>query len=481
MNEPDLDVLIVGAGLSGIGAAARLGMDHPSLRYAVLEGRSVSGGTWDLFRYPGIRSDSDMFTLGYRFKPWLGDRALADGPSILAYVRETAREYDVERRIRYDHHVTAADWDSETACWTVTATTPDGEVSLTTRMLWSCSGYYDYAGGYTPDIPGLDDFAGDLVHPQAWPEELDHTGKRVVVIGSGATAVTLVPALAESGAAHVTMLQRSPSYVLSLPGVDPVATRVRRWLPQRAAYAVTRWKGILFATGFYQLSRRRPAFVRRLLRKATVKELGADYPVDVDFRPRYDPWDERMCFVPDGDLFRVLRDGTAEVVTDTIERVVPDGVLLSSGRHLDADILVTATGLTLVPFGRVELSVDGEKVDLPRTMAYRALMLAGLPNLFFTVGYTNASWTLKADLVAEFASRVISHLREHGYTSVVPHRPAGIGEAPFMDFTPGYVLRALDRLPVQGDREPWRLRQNYLHDLRTIRRAPLEDGVLRFR
>ena len=481
-EQPDLDhldVLIVGAGLSGIGAAAQLRRERPGTSYAILEARSAMGGTWDLFRYPGIRSDSDMFTLGYRFKPWTDEKALADGPSILAYVQETAKEYDVDRHIRYDHAVTAASWDSGTARWTVTALREGREVRLTCRLLWACSGYYDYDAGYEPEFPGLEGYRGQVVHPQHWPEDLDYADKRVVVIGSGATAVTLVPALAER-AAHVTMLQRSPTYVVSVPRTDKIALGLRKMLPEKAAYVASRWKNVGLSSGTYALSRKRPELLRRLIRRGTVRALPEGYDVDTHFNPRYDPWDQRLCLVPDGDLFDAISIGKAEVVTDTIDTFAERGLRLSSGRDLEADIVVTATGLRIKPFGGIRVEVDGAEVKLPETMSYKALMLAGVPNLLFTVGYTNASWTLKADLVAEFACRLLDRLDQGGFRSVVPRPDPSVGERPFMDFSAGYVLRALDQLPKQGDREPWMLRQNYLHDLRTIRRGELDDGVLEF-
>jgi monooxygenase len=475
-----VDTVIVGAGLSGIGAAARLGQEHPDHDYVVLERRAASGGTWDLFRYPGVRSDSDMYTLGYRFKPWTGEKALADGPSILAYVRETAREYDVERRIRYSHRVVAADWSSATARWTVTVETPEGTRLFEARFLWATTGYYDYDEPYAAVIPGLEDFRGRLVHPQRWPEHLDSAGQRVVVIGSGATAVTLVPALAEAGAEHVTMLQRSPTYVLPLPAVDPIASRLRRWLPEKAAYRAIRWKNIAVSVASYQIARRRPDLARRFVRKTNVDALPRGYAVDRHFRPDYDVWDQRLCLVPDGALFHAIRTGRAEVVTDTIEGFSADSVRLTSGRALPADVVVTATGLKVLIFGGIDLTVDGSEVKLPETMAYRALMLSGVPNLVFTIGYTNASWTLKADLVADYFCRIVRHVDEHGYRTFVADRDPTVREKPLMDFTSGYVLRALPLLPKQGDREPWMLRQNYPYDLRIIRRAPLEDGTLHF-
>ena len=483
-----VDVLIVGAGLSGIGAAAQLVRASPDTSYAVLERRRASGGTWDLFRYPGVRSDSDMYTLGYSFKPWVGDQALADGGSILEYVRETAREHGVDRRIRYGHRVTRASWDSATARWTVTVRIEAGgaigeegeERVLTCGFLWACSGYYDYDEGHTPHFEGRERFTGEIVHPQHWPADFDHTGKRVVVIGSGATAVTLVPALAGSGAAHVTMLQRSPTYILSMPARDRFAARARRILGDRVSYAIVRWKNIALTTAIYQLSRKRPDTLRRFIRRGNVGLLPQGYPVDIHFRPTYDPRDQRLCLVPDGDLFASISSGAVEVVTDRVRTFTEHGVELESGRRLDADVIITATGLNVRVFGGATLEVDGRVVEPSETMAYRAMMLSGVPNFAFTIGYTNASWTLKADLVAEFVCRVLAHLRATGTSKVVPVRDPSVVEAPLMDLDAGYIQRVADTLPRQGDVAPWQLKQNYLHDLRTIRRAPLDDGVLRF-
>ncbi|MBS2940391.1 NAD(P)/FAD-dependent oxidoreductase [Nocardioides sp. J2M5] len=476
-----VDVLIVGAGLSGIGAAAHLAKDLPDASYAVLERRAASGGTWDLFRYPGVRSDSDMFTLGYRFRPWRGEQALADGASILQYVRDTAAEYGVDQHIRYGHHVTGAAWDGTTARWTVTAEVDGEPRRITADFLWSCSGYYDYDRGHRPHLEGEERFGGTLVHPQHWPEDLDTTGKRVVVIGSGATAVTLVPALAAAGAAHVTMLQRSPTYVLPLAARDGFARAARRVLGERRAYPLVRAKNVAASTALYQLSRRRPDVVRRLVRKANVALLPPGYDVDTHFRPTYDPWDQRLCLVPDGDLFRAISDGSASVVTDTIRTFTETGIELSSGEHLDADVVVTATGLELLLFGGAELSVDGEVVDPSDTMAYRAMMLSGVPNFAFTIGYTNASWTLKADLVAEYVVRVLRRMRAEGRRTVVPTPDDSVGRAPLMDFDAGYVRRAAHLLPRQGTEAPWRLKQNYPYDAVQLRRSRLDDGVLTFR
>jgi cation diffusion facilitator CzcD-associated flavoprotein CzcO len=472
-----VDVLIIGAGLSGIGAAAHLTRELPGTSYAVLEARAASGGTWDLFRYPGVRSDSDMYTMGYAFRPWTGNEALADGDRILDYLRETAREYGVDRRIRYRHRVVRCVWSSSDARWTVVAEHDGREVELTAGFVWSCAGYYDYEQPHRPELAGEEEFAGRVVHPQFWPADLDWDGRRVAVIGSGATAVTVVPTLAER-AAHVTMVQRSPSYVISLGRRDPVARAVR-WLPANLARQLVRWKNILVAAAFFRLSRLRPAYVRGLVRRSAVRQLPEGYDVDTHFTPAYDPWDQRMCFARDGDFYRSIRHGRAEVVTGTVERFDRTGLVLADGRHLDADLVVTATGLRLAPFA-FELVVDGRHVDPSAEMAYRAMMLTGVPNFVYAVGYTNASWTLKVDLVADYTCRLLAHLRDSGYRQVVPVRDASVAERPFMELTSGYIQRAAATLPRQGDREPWRLRQSYLRDRRTIRRAPLEDGVLRF-
>ena len=475
-----VDVLIIGAGLSGIGAACRLRTEHPGRSVAVLEARETSGGTWDLFRYPGIRSDSDMFTFGFKWRPWPGDTALADGASILDYLRTVAREYGVDRLIRYRHRVVSASWDSATSLWTVEVDHAGEVRTFTADLLWACGGYYDYDQGFAPDFPGQEDFRGTIVHPQHWPEDLDYTGRKVVVIGSGATAVTLVPAMADAGAGHVTMLQRSPTYILSLPGRDPIATRLKR-LPTRISYPIVRWKAILLAVATYQLAQRRPELVKKALRSMTAKQLPSGVDVDVHFKPAYDPWDQRLCFVPDGDLFKAMRAGTASVVTDHIERFTETGILLTSGEELEADVIVTATGLRLQAMGGVELVVDGTPVKMPETMTYKALMLSDVPNFVFTIGYTNASWTLKADLVADFVCRLLTYMDEHGVRRVVAPRDPSVGEQQLIDFSSGYILRALDELPRQGDREPWKLRQNYLKDVRSINHDRIDDGVLTFR
>ncbi|HEX7244574.1 MAG TPA: NAD(P)/FAD-dependent oxidoreductase [Solirubrobacterales bacterium] len=477
-----LDVLIVGAGLSGIGAAHHLQEAFPARGYALFEARDELGGTWDLFRYPGIRSDSDMHTLGYRFRPWTRTKTISDGGSILEYVRETAREGGIERHIRYGHRVVRAEWSSKDSLWTVEAERADGDerIVVTTRYLWVCSGYYRYDEGYTPEFPGRERFRGEVVHPQYWPEDLDYAGKRVVVIGSGATAVTLVPAMAEA-AAHVTMLQRSPTYIASLPAEDPLARALRRFLPDRFVYPAVRWKNVLVQTFFYQLSRRRPDVVKRFIRKGVEAALPPGYDVDTHFKPRYDPWDQRMCLVPNGDLFRVLREGSASVATDTIATFDEGGIELDSGERLDADVIVTATGLNLLFLGGMELVVDGRPVELPKTMTYKGMMLSGVPNCAFTVGYTNASWTLKADLTSEYVCRLLAHMDAYGYVKSVPEvSDPSVEEAPLLDFTSGYVLRSLEQFPKQGSKEPWKLRQNYVLDRRAIRNDSLEDGAMQF-
>ncbi|MEO3888897.1 NAD(P)/FAD-dependent oxidoreductase [Nonomuraea sp. B5E05] len=476
MTLEHLDILIVGAGLSGIGAACHLRRKCAGKTYAVLEARGAIGGTWDLFRYPGVRSDSDMFTLGYRFNPWPEARSIAEGRSIREYVRRTAREHGVADRIRFYHRVISTEWSTADARWTVRAKRLDtGEtMQLTCGFLFVNTGYYRYDQGFTPEFPGAGRFRGPIVHPQHWPRDLDYAGKRVVVIGSGATAVTLVPAMAQA-AEHVTMVQRSPSYVLSLPSTDPVADV----LPARIAYPILRWKNILLGLLFYQLSRRRPAWVKRFLRNGVHRRLPLDHDVDVHFKPRYDPWDQRPCIVPDSDLFHALRDGRASIVTDGIDTFTEDGIRLASGRELAADVIVTATGLNLMAVGGMALSVDGATIAIGRTTAYKGMMLSGVPNFAFTIGYTNASWTLKADLVSAYVCRLINHMERRGYRFCVPTGPAPSAD-PLIDLKSGYVMRSIEAFPQQGASAPWRLHQNYLRDALLMRHGRLEDGTMRF-
>jgi monooxygenase len=476
-----LDVVIVGAGISGISAAWHLQDRCPSKSYAILECRDDLGGTWDLFKYPGIRSDSDMFTLGFRFKPWRSAKSIADGASIKAYIKEAATENGIDQHIRYRHKVTAAEWSDADNRWTLTVESGGEQREITCSFLFACSGYYNYDEGYSPTFDGSADFEGTIVHPQYWPEDLDYADKKIVVIGSGATAVTLIPALVNSGAGHVTMLQRSPTYIGSLPEVDPFAQRANRLLPDRAAHVANRWKAIAFSTAQYQLARRFPAYMRKTLMAMARRRLPAGYEVDKHFGPRYNVWDQRLCLAPNGDLFRTIRHGKAGVVTDTIDRFTTTGIKLNSGEELQADIIITATGLNLQLFGGAEIRRNGVAVALNDTMAYKGMMLTGMPNMAFTIGYTNASWTLKADLVSEFVCRILNYMESHGFDTVVPQHPGdSVDERPLMDFTPGYVLRAMDYLPKAGAVAPWRLKQNYLLDLRLIRRGRVDDEALHF-
>jgi cation diffusion facilitator CzcD-associated flavoprotein CzcO len=467
-----LDVLIVGAGLSGIGAAYHLQDRCPDKRYALLEARADLGGTWDLFRYPGVRSDSDMHTLGYSFRPWNGAKAIADGPAILKYLRDTAQAYGIDQQIRYHHRVIAASWSSAEARWTVEVERTDtGEtLQLTCGFLLGCTGYYRYDHGHTPAFPGSERFRGQIVHPQHWPEDLDYAGKRVVIIGSGATAVTLVPAMART-AAHVTMLQRSPSYITSLPSVDPVAQQLHRVLPDRAVSSIVRWKNVLVQLGIFQLSRRRPELVKRLLRKMLARQLPAGYDIDRHFTPRYDPWDQ----------FKALRKGSASVVTDHIDTFTETGIRLRSGEELAADIIVTATGLSLLMLGGIQLTVDGAAVPVPERKTYKGMMLEGVPNFAFAIGYTNASWTLKADLTGEYLCRLLRHMDAHGYRKCVPQNddPA-VTERPLLDFSAGYIQRSIDQLPRQGSKAPWRLWMNYPADVLALRFGSVTDQAMKF-
>ncbi len=478
------DVVIIGAGLSGIGAGYHLQQRCPGKSYLILEGRDCIGGTWDLFRYPGIRSDSDMFTLGYSFKPWTDPKAIADGPSILKYVRETATENGIDKKIRFRHRVKRASWSTPDARWTVEAERDTGEgasdvVRFTCNFLFSCSGYYRYTDGYTPEFSGRDDFKGQIIHPQKWPDKLDYAGKRVVVIGSGATAVTLVPAMAET-ASHVTMLQRSPTYVVSRPEQDQLAISLRKRLGDKIAYHIIRWRNVLLGLAFFQFARRRPARFKRMVLGGVRMALGPDYDI-ANFNPSYNPWDQRLCLVPDGDLFKSIREKKASVVTAQIDRFTESGIRLKDGNELPADIIVTATGLVMQLLGGVETVVDGRAVDFAQTMNYKGMMYSDVPNLASAFGYTNASWTLKCDLTCEYVCRVLNYMDRHGYRQCVPHNvDPSIEQLPVLDFTSGYVQRALATLPKQGSRQPWRLYQNYAFDLVTLRFGKIDDGVMKY-
>jgi cation diffusion facilitator CzcD-associated flavoprotein CzcO len=479
----DFDVLIVGAGISGIGAAYHLATRSPDRTFAILEGRDAIGGTWDLFRFPGIRSDSDLFTFGFAFKPWASDKSIAGGGLILDYLHETVAENDLGRHIRFGHRVTGARWSSDTACWTVTAQrADDGEiVEWTCRFLFSGTGYFDYEQGFTPQFDGIDEFAGPVIHPQFWPEDLNYAGKRVVIIGSGATAVTILPAMTGI-AAHVTMLQRSPSYMLSLPAEDPIANALKRVIGLRRAYRITRRKNIFIQRGIYKASQRYPRLVRRLLMADAKRRLPKGYDVGTHFNPAYDPWDQRMCLVPDGDLFEAISSGGAAVVTDRIDRVTRDGIRLASGTMLEADIIVTATGLNILPMGGITLTVDGADVDLPEATVYKSMMLSDVPNFAFAIGYTNASWTLKVDLVCEHLCRLLAHMDEHDADMVVPVRDYGVTERrPLFNLTSGYVQRGIQRFPHAGTHGPWTADMAYERDVARLRDGPVDGPDLRFR
>jgi monooxygenase len=478
---PHFDVIIVGAGLSGIGAAYHLQANCPGRTYAILEGREAIGGTWDLFRYPGIRSDSDMYTLGYSFRPWTDPKAIADGPSILRYVRETASEYGIDRHIRFRHHVKRASWSSEQARWMLEAERgPEKElVRYTCGFLLMCSGYYNYAEGHRPEFPGEARFQGTLVHPQFWPKDLDYTNKRVVVIGSGATAVTLVPEMSKT-AAHVTMLQRSPTYIVSRPAEDRLANGLRRWLPVKLAYGLTRWKNVLLSMFFFNLSRKRPERVKKFITGMVREHLGAGYDVATHFTPSYNPWDQRVCLVPDGDLFQSIKQGRASVVTEQIDTFTEKGLRLRSGQELEADVIVTATGLELQLLSDIAFTIDGEPRELSKSLCYKGMMFSDVPNLAYAFGYTNASWTLKVDLTSEYVCRLLNHLQRTGDSICMPRHDPAVEERPFLDFSSGYVQRAADRMPKQGSKRPWRLYQNYVLDLFTLSFGKVDDGTMRF-
>ena len=473
------DVLIMGAGLSGIGAAHHLRRDCPGKTYVILEQRERIGGTWDLFRYPGIRSDSDMLTMGYSFRPWTSPKAISPGEDIREYITAAAREEGIDRHIRFQHRILRAAWSSGEAKWTLEAEHNGERVTYSCGFLFSCAGYYRYSSGYTPEFPELERFAGRVVHPQAWPEDLDYAGKRVVIIGSGATAVTLLPAMAET-AGHVTMLQRSPGYIVSKPGEDRIANALRGVLPAMWAYRLSRWKNVAYMMYAYQIARRFPNFAKKGLIQLVQAELGSDFDVATHFTPRYNPWEQRLCLVPDSDMFKAIKSGKASVVTDEIEAFTEEGIALKSGKELAADIIVTATGLVLQAFGGAELVVDGRAVDLGKTVSYKGVMLSGVPNFAFVFGYINASWTLKADLICAYVCRLLNAMESRGARQVTP-RGEGAAAAPFVEgFTPGYMRRSLENWPKQGSKAPWRVFQNYIRDSISLRWSGIDDGVLKF-
>jgi cation diffusion facilitator CzcD-associated flavoprotein CzcO len=477
-----LDVLIVGAGLSGVCAGHYLRTDCPWASWAIFEARDSMGGTWDLFRYPGVRSDSDMFTLGFPFRPWQSARMIAEGSDILQYIKDTAAEEGIDRNVRFAHRVTGASWSTDDACWHVTAVRTDtGEaIELTCGFLLSCGGYYRYDRGYQPDFVGADRFEGPIIHPQFWPEGLDTSGKRIAVIGSGATAVTLVPSLART-AAHVTMVQRSPTYVASVPATNPLVAAVQQVLPDRTAATTVRWLHALGTQGMYGFSQRYPSLVKRLLRLGLRLQLPRGYDVDTHFTPRYNPWDERMCVVPGGDLFKAIASRRATVVTDHIDAFTERGLRLQSGSEVEADIIVTATGLELQFVGGIDLVVDGEPVDLADRLTYKGMMLEGVPNLALAIGYTNASWTLKCDLTCQYVCRLLNHLRSTRLRQCTPvNRDVEVVAEPLLDLQSGYIQRAADRLPQQGSKFPWRVYQSFLADYRATKLKSVDDGVMQF-
>src|ERR1700751_598530 len=485
-QQPEhFDVIIVGAGLSGIGAGYHLQHKCPSKNFIILEGRERSGGTLDLFRYPGIRSDSDMFTMGYSFKPWNEPKAIADGPDILKYIRGTATENGIDCKIRFRHRLRHASWSTTDARWTLEVERTSGEgaseiVRFTCNFLFMCSGYYRYEEGYTPEFSGRENFTGEIVHPQKWPNHLDYAGKRVVVIGSGATAVTLVPEMVKT-AGHVTMLQRSPTYVVSRPAQDQLAMNLRARLGDKMAYHLIRWRNVLLGMWFFQFARRRPEKVRKLILGGVRMALGPDFDVATHFNPRYNPWAQRLCLVPDGDLFNTIKEKRASVVTNEIDRFTERGIRLKDGSELEADIIVTATGLVLQLFGGMEVAVDGHAVDFAKVMVYKGMMYSGVPNLASAFGYTNASWTLKCDLTCEYVCRLINYMDRHGYKSCVPHNvDPSVTEVPWIDFSSGYVRRSIAQMPKQGSKRPWRLYQNYVLVIITLRLGRVDDGVIRY-
>ncbi|MFM9851965.1 MAG: flavin-containing monooxygenase [Sphingomonadaceae bacterium] len=484
MASEHLDVVIIGAGISGIGAAVHLKQECPSKSFAILEGRADIGGTWSLFKYPGIRSDSDMYTLGFRFKPWTSRKAIADGPAIMSYLRETVDQFGLASSIRHEHRVTHASWDSESAQWTLHGTRgPDKDpLTITCNVLLSCTGYYDYDKGYTPDFRGMSSFKGQIVHPQHWPDDLDYRGKTVVVIGSGATAVTLIPAMIDNGAGHVTMLQRTPTYMVSRPSEDKFATRLQDWLPAKSAYAITRWRNVLQQQFMFSMMRKKPEKAKESLIKMVADELGPDYDIATHFTPPYNPWDQRLCLVPDSDIFRVIRDGQANIVTDHIDTFTENGIKLKSGKELPADIIVTATGLNMQMLSGMALTIDGVPTHVSQHVLYKGIMFSNIPNLLMWFGYTNASWTLKADLTSEYACRLINHMDQTGTRIVTPalaEHPAELEDF-VTDFSSGYFARVMDQLPKQGKAHPWKLFQNYRKDVKLLRKGTLDDGTLMF-
>lgn len=476
----NFDIVIIGAGISGIGTAFHLQKKCPEKSYVILEGRDALGGTWDLFRYPGIRSDSSMLTMAYSFKPWHDTKITGKGEAILNYVRETAAENNIEQHIRYSQKATQATWSSEHSTWTIQ--TQSGE-TYECNFLLNCAGYYSYESGYSPDFKGLESFGGTVIHPQAWPEDFDYSNKKIVVIGSGATAVTLVPEMAKE-AKHVTMLQRSPSYVYPVPDEDPVANRIRKFLPPKLAYRLLRWRSIASGQKLYNETRKNPEQVKTMMLDIVREELPKDYDVAKHFSPNYNPWDQRVCFVPDGDLFKAIREGTASVVTDHIEHFTETGIVLTSGQILEADIVVTATGLKLEVMGGIDYSVDNKAIDFADTIIYKGMMCSEVPNMIWMFGYINASWTLRVDMTADYVCRLLNHMDDNKYkvcTARFNPLEANNATDPWIkDFSSGYMQRSMHLMPKQAKSEPWVNTQDYRQDKRLIERSPVEDEMLFF-
>ncbi len=481
MANEYVDVLIIGAGLSGIGAACHLKKNCPSKSFAILEGRERMGGTWDLFQYPGIRSDSDMYTLGYNFKPWTNPKAIADGPSILSYIKETAQEHNIDKHICYQSKVKSANWSNRDSLWTVSIedTSTGKEKTISCNFFISCAGYYSYKSGYQPEFEGKDDFEGNIIHPQNWPKDFDYSGKKVVVIGSGATAVTIVPAMTDK-AEHVTMLQRSPTYMMSLPAKDESINKLRKYLPDNLVYRIARTRNVALSLGTYQVSRRFPEKTKEFLLAQVEKQLGSSSDMK-HFTPTYNPWDERLCAVTNGDLFKAIRKNKASVVTDHIDKFTKKGILLKSGELLEADIIITATGLNVQMLGGIELSVDNKKFNITEKMLYKGILIEGLPNLGLVFGYTNASWTLKADLVSEYVCRLMNQMDRKGMRQCTAiNADKKVHHTPFLDMQSGYIQRALDKVPQQGSHLPWKLYQNYAFDMAMLRLGKMNDGIIQY-
>jgi monooxygenase len=480
MSATHFDTIIIGAGISGISAAYYMQTDCPSQTYTILEGRGNIGGTWDLFRYPGIRSDSDMYTFGFAFKPWVNPKVIAPRADIMDYLEETVTENGIDKHIRFEHKLLHATWSSDTATWSLTVQTPDSEKSVifTCSFLSLCMGYYNYESGYTPDFAGKEDYKGTVIHPQKWDETLDYSKKKMVVIGSGATAVTLIPSLTKK-AAHVTMLQRSPTYVVAQSDVDKLAIWINKLLPEKMAHWINRFRKILFQRFSYSFSRVFPELMKKVLRKMVVDELGKEFDIEKHFTPSYNPWDERLCLVPNGDFFEAIKSKKASIVTDHIERFTENGIKLVSGEILEADIIVTATGLNAQLFNNIDFEVDGKQVDFSKKICYKSVMFDGIPNMTYAFGYTNASWTLKCDMTNQYTCRLINYMAENGYKQCMPvQKDPDLVLKPFLDFTPGYVMRVIDKLPKMGDKKPWKIEQNYFYDRKMFENGSLDDGIL---